>query len=162
MPPISSQLTIYTDTYCKACADPGSRCIKYNAARQLRCFSKSTRVSFFMGAHCYKSSKRLTNQLVGLYFSADLLEVSCKSRANEWGIQTELKFLTKMTALQSPDAPLCFACLAAAMGIVLLTQNDLHEYLQRAAFSCTPYPIRIHALPTPIKQCLSYLGHGYS
>lgn len=33
---------------------------------------------------------------------------------------------------------LCFACLAAAEGIVLLTQNDMHEYLQRTAFSRTP------------------------
>lgn len=45
-----------------------------------------------------------------------------------------------MTAPQSPDAPLCFACLAAAMGIVLLTQNDLHEYLQSTAFPRAPYP----------------------
>lgn len=70
-----------------------------------------------------------------------------------------------MTAPLSPDAPLCFPCLAAAMGIVLLTQNDLHEYLQSTAFSRTPpppHPTRVHTLPTPIKQCLPYLGHGYS
>lgn len=67
-----------------------------------------------------------------------------------------------MTAHSPLMLSLCFACLAAAEGIVLLTQNDLHEYLQRTAFSCTPYPTRIHTLPSPIKHCLSYLGHGYS
>lgn len=64
-----------------------------------------------------------------------------------------------MTAPQSPDALLCFACLAAAMGIVLLTQNDLHEYLQSTGFSRTSLPhTRTHSIPTPIKQLFVLFG----